>query len=59
MAALRQDAERVGFDEGPVFPESYAYLEARGVTFSRGPLREEARGVLQRYQAGGGTVYNP
>ncbi|HEX6558246.1 MAG TPA: nucleoside deaminase, partial [Longimicrobiales bacterium] len=28
--ATRQDAARLRFDEGPVFPQSHEYLEARG-----------------------------
>lgn len=58
FAAIREDAERIGFDEGPVLPESYAYLEARGVEIVRGLLRPEARAVLDRYRAKGGVVYN-
>jgi len=56
--ASRQDAHALGFDEGPVFPESYAYLEARGVRFSRDIRRAEARAVLELYQRRGGEVYN-
>ena len=58
FAARRDDAERVDFDEGPVFPESFAYLRRRGVRVESGPLREEARAVLQRYRELGGEVYN-
>jgi tRNA(Arg) A34 adenosine deaminase TadA len=57
--ASREDATRLRFEEGPVFPQSYAYLEARGVTFTRNVLREEARAVLERYRARGGAIYNP
>ena len=56
--ADRTDAEAVGFDEGPVFDASYAYLEARGVEVVRGVLREEAAAVLLEYAEGGGPVYN-
>jgi tRNA(Arg) A34 adenosine deaminase TadA len=55
--ASRDDAERVSFDEGPVFPESYRYLAARGVEIVHGVLREEAREVLERY-ARTGKIYN-
>ena len=58
FAALREDAERIGFDEGPVFDASYAYLETRGVEVVRGLLRDEGCAVLDRYQAAGGEVYN-
>ena len=57
-AARRDDAEAVHFDEGPVFPETYAYLRRRGIRIGAGGLRDEAREVLQRYQALGGSVYN-
>lgn len=57
-AAGREDAERIDFDEGPVFAESYAYLEARGVEIVREVLRAEACEVLQLYRERGGQVYN-
>ncbi|MFZ5624343.1 MAG: nucleoside deaminase [Gemmatimonadota bacterium] len=56
--AVREDVTRLRFEEGPVFPESYAYLEARGVTIARGLLREEACEVLEAYQRQGGEIYN-
>jgi tRNA(Arg) A34 adenosine deaminase TadA len=52
------DATALGFDEGPVFPESYAHLESRGITVVRGVLREEAAAVLELYQQSGGPIYN-
>jgi tRNA(Arg) A34 adenosine deaminase TadA len=57
--ASREDATRLRFEEGPVFPESYAYLESRGITFTRNVLRDEARAVLEQYRARGGPIYNP
>jgi tRNA(Arg) A34 adenosine deaminase TadA len=56
--AARQDAVALGFEEGPVFPESYRYLEDRGVEIVRGLLAEEARTVLRMYQERNGRVYN-
>jgi tRNA(Arg) A34 adenosine deaminase TadA len=56
--ATREDATALGFDEGPVFPESYAYLESRGVAVARGVLRREAAEVLRLYQETGGQIYN-
>ncbi len=56
--AQREDAERIQFDEGPVFAQSYAYLRARGIEIEEGFLRDEARVVLEEYRAGGGEVYN-
>jgi tRNA(Arg) A34 adenosine deaminase TadA len=56
--AGRDDAAAVDFDEGPVFPESYAYLEARGIAITRGLLREEAAAVIELYRKQGGPIYN-
>jgi tRNA(Arg) A34 adenosine deaminase TadA len=56
--ADREDAARLQFDEGPVFPESYRYLEERGVAIVRNLLRGEAAAVLERYRAKSGTIYN-
>ena len=56
--AGREDALAIQFDEGPVFPESYAYLETRGITIVRGVLREQAAAVLQLYREHGGPIYN-
>ncbi len=56
--ATREDALSVGFDEGPVFPESIVYLERRGTTFVDGIARAEAREVLQNYQSLGRALYN-
>ena len=56
--AGREDASRLNFEEGPVFPESYKYLEDRGITIVRGVLRDEARAVLERYREKRGTIYN-
>ncbi len=55
--AGREDAERIGYDEGPVFPESYAYLEAKGVSVTRGILRADARAVLDLYAEQEGIIY--
>jgi tRNA(Arg) A34 adenosine deaminase TadA len=56
--AGRDDALAIQFDEGPVFPESYAYLESRGITIARGVLREDAAAVLELYRKQGGPIYN-
>ena len=58
FAATREDATRLSFDEGPVFPESYAYLEQRGITIERGRLRDEANAVFDLYLERGGPIYN-
>ena len=56
--ATREDASRLNFEEGPVFPESYQYLEERGIRIVRNVLRDEARAVLEMYRATGGKIYN-
>ncbi len=58
IGASREDAIAIGFDEGPVFAESFTYLRSRGVEIVEGVLRDEGREVLQRYRALGGPVYN-
>ena len=56
--AGREDASRLNFEEGPVFPESYTYLEDRGIRIVRGVLRDEAKSVLERYREKRGKIYN-
>jgi tRNA(Arg) A34 adenosine deaminase TadA len=58
FAATREDATRLRFDEGPVFPESYRYLADRGVGIERGRLRAEAVAVFDLYVERGGPIYN-
>ena len=56
--ATREDASRLNFEEGPVFPVSYDCLEERGIRIVRSVLRDEARAVLEMYRAKGGKIYN-
>jgi tRNA(Arg) A34 adenosine deaminase TadA len=56
--AAREDASLLNFEEGPVFPESYKYLEDRGITIVRNVLRDEARAVLELYRSRSGKIYN-
>jgi tRNA(Arg) A34 adenosine deaminase TadA len=56
--AGREDASRLDFEEGPVFPASYKYLEDRGIEIVRDLLRDEARAVLELYRARSGKIYN-
>ena len=56
--AMREDALRLGFEEGPVFAASQAYLEERGVEIVHGVLRDEAKVALDRYRDSGGLIYN-
>ena len=57
-AATREDASMLNFEEGPVFPESYQYLEDRGISIVRQVLREEGRAVLELYRSRSGRIYN-
>ena len=57
--ARSEDAQKIGFDEGP---RPSAWVEAltdRGIDVVRDVLREEAAAVLKAYSAAGGTIYNP
>jgi tRNA(Arg) A34 adenosine deaminase TadA len=56
--ADRDDATALSFEEGPVFPQSYTYLEEHGITIRRSVLRQEAAGVLELYRRQGGQIYN-
>lgn len=56
-AATKADAEAIGFDEGPVFPESYTALEKAGITVRRNVLRDDGAKVLQMYGETG-IIYN-
>ncbi|HUQ84273.1 MAG TPA: nucleoside deaminase [Gemmatimonadaceae bacterium] len=58
FAATREDATRLSFDEGPVFPASYDYLEQRGVVIEKGRLRAESNAVFDLYLERGGPIYN-
>lgn len=57
-SALREDADSISFDEGPVFAASYDYLRARGIAFTAGVLRTEGSDVLRLYGERGGPIYN-
>ncbi len=56
--AAREDASLLNFEEGPVFAESYTYLEERGIVIVRNVLRDEARAVLELYRTQSGKIYN-
>ena len=58
IGATREDVMALGFDEGPVFPESYEYVADRGVTIVRDVSRADAVRVLETYRARGGPIYN-
>jgi len=58
-AALKEDAEAVGFSEGAGTEQLRAEMEARGVVFQSGLLRDEGATVLREYAARGGQIYGP
>jgi tRNA(Arg) A34 adenosine deaminase TadA len=51
------DAEAIGFDEGAKPKHWVAELNKRGISVVRDLCRTKAVTVLQRYKAGGGTIY--
>ena len=55
--ATREDAEKIGFAEGPVFEDSWRYLTTRGLVVRRGVCREEAAEVLTLYADRNGVIY--
>lgn len=57
-AGTAADARAIGFDEGPVFDESYQYLQHAGIEVLRGFMQKEAKAVLDYYAASGGKIYN-
>ncbi len=58
-AALKEDAEAVGFSEGAGTEQLRVEMEARGVVFQSGLLRDEGAAVLREYAARGGEIYGP
>lgn len=58
FGASREDAAALAFDEGPVFPASYVYLESRGIEVTGGVMRKEAAAVLELYGKKEGVIYN-
>lgn len=56
--ATRSDAESIGFDEGPVFSQSYRYLEDRGVEVVREVERSACAAALYLYRERLGRIYN-
>lgn len=58
IGARGQDAEAIGFDEGPKPADWVGALQTRGITVTRDVLRERARQVLLDYAASGAPIYN-
>jgi tRNA(Arg) A34 adenosine deaminase TadA len=59
IGARREDAEAIGFDEGPRPDDWVGELTRRGIAVVRDLLRDEARAVLDAYARGGGLLYGP
>ena len=55
--ATKHDAEAIGFDEGPVFEQSYDHLQKAGVRVTKSVLQTEAAKVLEDYGKNG-LIYN-
>mmetsp|Transcript_22158 Transcript_22158/g.40679 ORF Transcript_22158/g.40679 Transcript_22158/m.40679 type:complete len:308 (-) Transcript_22158:59-982(-) len=55
--ATKTDAQAIGFDEGPVYEQSYEHLEKCGVAVTRNVMSDEAAKVLRRY-GNEGLIYN-
>ena len=55
-AGTKDDAQSIGFDEGPVSEGSYQHLEKAGCAVTRNVLRAEAAKVLKKYGEMG-TIY--
>jgi tRNA(Arg) A34 adenosine deaminase TadA len=58
-AALREDAEAIGFAEGAGCDVLRAEMASRGVVFEPGMMRAEGAKVLQDYLASGAPIYGP
>jgi tRNA(Arg) A34 adenosine deaminase TadA len=56
--ARDEDAERIGFDEGPKPRDWPQRLRRRGIDVRTGACREQAVAVLQSYASSGGIIYN-
>lgn len=58
-AANGDDARAIGFDEGPVFTQSFSYLQEKGISVERNFHRLQGQAVLQDYARRNGLIYNP
>ena len=57
-AATGDDARAIGFDEGPVFEQSYDYLRNAGIEVIRQLQQPAGHAVLELYLQQGGKLYN-
>ena len=58
-AALREDAEAIGFNEGAGCAELRAEMGGRGIVYESGLMRREAADVMDAYARTGGGIYGP
>jgi len=56
--ARSEDAESIGFDEGPKPADWVAALNQRGIDVKQDVMRDAAASVLKEYAAGSGQIYN-
>jgi len=57
--ARGEDAQAIGFDEGPKLKDWTAALSDRGIDVIRDVCRKKATAVLNDYVKYGGQIYNP
>ena len=55
--ATKEDASAIGFDEGPVFEQSYQHSKEAGIGVRRCVLAKEAGDILREYGKAG-VIYN-
>lgn len=56
--ATKDAAMRIGFDEGPVFAESYTHLQNAGIEVALNVLADKAAKTIQSYRDRNGIIYN-
>ena len=52
-------ARKIGFDEGPVYENSWNYLKSKGIEVKGGVKQKEAEANLYIYKQKNGAIYNP
>ncbi len=57
--ARSEDAQAIGFDEGPKLHDWVGALNQRGIAVKTDVMRVAAAAVLKDYAASGGQIYNP
>jgi len=57
--ARKEDAQAIGFDEGPKIDSWVQALSDRGIEVIQDVRREKAASVLKDYASTGGFIYNP